>query len=268
MKYVTLILTIILMIPGLAKGSSADTLQIIASDSGSADSLQPSVHIESDPLTFSAGYVVEDSGPQRLYCPRVTRKIYLKFDLSQVDFAIDKARLELSPVATLPSDFTDLQIEGSADTWNKSSLMWSTRPETLYPLIENVSLNNQNNLVWSDATGNQWEQLSEWLESQRLSDGTATLSLTMPIAMGCWPQLPNNPTEFLLSIGNEFSQTPPVLVVASADTNLPDDLQTTAVTLSSRDTYALSVSITLLVTLLLLALATIIALKRRSAQLK
>lgn len=226
--FVSLSLFALLLSQLRVAGATSGLLGLPAVADSFIDQANPVTNFEGKPLSFQVTLVENEQGPIAVYCPQITQQLYLKFDLSQVDFSIAQAQLQLMSLQGVTEAALALQLQGSADTWGESSLMWINRPTQVTPLFSTpIAIHSSGYLYWRDS-GNGG--LATWLESQRLvrgGDDTVTLTLSLPLNLGCWPY-PDAP-ELKVALLDRLTQNPPMLFVADSVETLPMPAETLAV---------------------------------------
>ncbi len=231
---VTLIMLLFVLAPNqnvwaglVPPGSISD---ITAAEDSYADLLNPNDSQANELLRFELAYLFDQGLGQ--YCPVVSKITYLKFDLSTVNFPIDKARLNLATVGDCAAQPDNLLIQliGAGDAWSESSLTWNNQPsaEAIFGQLVNVS--GVGFFHWTD-DGSSGDDLAAWLAAQQTAqggDGQATLGLITPVPMGCSENaLPSVTAAFETSelfgqsLGCLGEAIPPTLQVADAASELP-----------------------------------------------
>ena len=210
-------------------------------------------------LQFSVDWVAQGDiqHPDTLiYCPQVTQQVILKFDLAEIDFAIEKARLTLRPNhynSATPQTSPPLPtLSASLDNWNESDVAWETRPSVHAPLATNATYQS-GDIVWLD-NGEAETTLAEWLEYRRQSNDTVTLMLDAPTSGKCWPY-PLESAALNGSFADGSVDGAPVLELGSAESDLSTTAPT-AISLQQSSIYGPD-SRTLLLVALLVAFGTL-----------
>ena len=191
-----------------------------------------------------------------IYCPEVTQQIVLKFDLTEIEFEIDKARLTLRPNqynSATPQTSPPLPtLAASLDNWTETDIAWETRPEVHTRLATSASFQS-GEIVWLD-NGEADTTLAEWLEYRRQSNDTVTLMLDVPVIGNCWPY-PLESAALNGSFADSSADAAPMLEIGSAESSLSTTAPT-AITLNQSSIYGPD-SRTLLLVALLVAFGTL-----------
>ncbi len=164
-----------------------------------------------------------------LFCPQPTSQVMLKFDLSQVDFPIDKARISLHALA-YPNDKPLPTLSASTEDWDEAAVSWQNRPIARADMATPAERQaDSDTIVWND-DGDPSVSLAEWLEYRRHGDKMVTILLAAPQRAKCWPY-PFESAGFVAQFADRSVADGPLLELSSAETNLPEP-KPTAVQLS------------------------------------
>lgn len=184
---------------------------------------QPDAGFSGSDVAFQVADIQNEFG---LYCPTVTKTIYLRFNLTDVTFPIDKARLRLRPIGdTTGNDIHWLTV--TADDWEPETVTYNAQPALEPPFIIDVDrdLDVNGDFVWFDhASGGFSPPLQQVLaDRQSVNGGDDWVSLGFVVALppGCSDTgTPPDPDGGIFFRGID-STSPPLLELADASNALP-----------------------------------------------
>lgn len=218
-------------------------IEVIAAEDSYVDSVEPTTPHDERLLGFEVSHLFDQALGE--YCPTVTQITYLKFDLSGVPFAIDKARLNLATVGECASQPVGMlvQLFAAADGWGEDNLTWNNQPPAQAIFSGLTDITGVGYFNWTD-DGAQPDGLADWLAGQQNlngGDNVATLGLITPLPLGCSADpLPRVRAVFEdneLSgpgLGCTSETIPPTLQVVEATEELPPPLHPTPTAVNLR----------------------------------
>jgi hypothetical protein len=140
--------------------------------------------INEETTNFDEGLLTAANSPGPMDESDVTTKqIFLRFDLSEVDFEIQTATLSLATLTCgrkVPVDSVGLAVYGieNDSDWDETTLAWENQPDISTGVLVTLdagstTLNKSRIYTWTDDTQGEF---TTWLETQRnANDGSATL---------------------------------------------------------------------------------------------
>lgn len=176
-------LTLLAGLVSIARAEPEASGTLIPTDDAYTDISIPGIHpsIGTLDLAFSGDPV-----------PQPSKIVFLKFDLSGINFTIQQARLNLAVITgcVVPSAVS-VAVYGALDVyhntttpWVESGITWNNQPDrdptAVSPLIymdEGVVKLTGGYHHWTDTGAGDF---ADWLETQRIGDGIATLRLEIP----------------------------------------------------------------------------------------
>lgn len=204
------------------------------------DSVFSTTNFDGLPLQFEVRWLPDDSGPTPLFCPEINRQIYMRFNLSAVDFSIAKARLSLRAIIPRPLPPVTMQVMAAEDAWNETTMVWGTQPRVVFgPMTDYGDVTATGFATWTDDATEPAILLAEWLETQRAANGgddQATLTFTLPLVLGCFPGPFDELPQVAVTGQDRLGRFPPLLALASAEADLPPLPGNTQITLASQGT--------------------------------
>lgn len=239
-----------------------NSAQLVVIEDSYVDSSSPDGNFNAQALAFEYSSIFDTISSA--YCPAVTKISYLKFDLSNIDFAISKARLSLGQGDCSIDEPLPIQLFAADNDWQETNLTWNTQPRAVYGFTEIPT--NQNAIYqWNDETIGD-DGLADWLAYQKEQGATTvTLGMVMITMMGCGDQtikpigvLFNDRERTTSAQRSSCANFDIIPTLQIADSNTPlvsPELAPTAVTMTTNSAESTS-SFSFLIVFSLLAVAT------------
>lgn len=258
-SYLLIILLIAPVVVWTAHASSG-TAEVTVGGDAFVTYFTPTTNFNGDGLLYEIARLPTDDGNGNIvYCFHNTGTSYLKFDLSGVDFSIEKAQIELHVNSGQDGDI--LWLMAADEGWSESAITWNSAPPPgPFIFVQAIEVNGL--LIWRD-DGSQPFQLADWLAANQAMNGgddMAAVTILGPLPAGCTVD-PSDERRTLTFDDRESGQQP-MLALADATNSLPD-IPPAAVTLSEAPAVTPPRAVPFVLWLLLAAL-TLAALRRRT----
>jgi hypothetical protein len=157
------------------------TVTLAPSDDAYVDIARPTTNLDGGGLNVALSNNPEPPPPAT-----VSKRVFLKFSLAGVSFAIAQARLSLSALSDTacggPPDAVNVAVLAvENDAWTETSLKWSNQPAAGAQLdtLDSGAVSGPGYHTWTDAGA---DGLAAWLRSQQtLNGGDNVASLALVI---------------------------------------------------------------------------------------
>ena len=180
----SILLAVFLFAPKLAFADTTATQLVPVADSFT-DYFVPYAVQPNGALDFSLTYLEEaGAGNRTNYCYLNTETPFIKFDLSGLSEPIVSAEFTLQLAQATGLTSLPIKLVGAEDGWEESNLRYNTRLLTEAEAFTGAVAEVDGTTVTFRSVDNS---LADWLEQQRLGDGTATLTLKSTGMVGCVP---------------------------------------------------------------------------------
>lgn len=180
-------------------------------------------------LLFEQVYAYDDMAG--MYCPTTTKRFFIKFDISALDFDVAQARISLSASDDTPNFPLTLMV--ADNNWSETEVTWNNQPMMVNEFAAELDVQS-GVFQWTDQNL-EYDLVAYIADLQAAGETYITFAVGTPAFGGCSPvEIPATVAEFG-SRGSILSA--PSLTVASANGSL-DMVESvpTAVTLSNVDT--------------------------------